>query len=91
MVKLADGTLIAGNNGIDTHGEFIDVEVAFIGMQSFEPDPVKLLVLEEVQRTRISARVDEVGLVSLAPAGGHGTAGSANLSDVELYAKAVPR
>ena len=37
------------------------------------------------------ARVDEVGLVTLAPAGGHGIAGSANLSDVELYAKAVPR
>ena len=27
----------------------------------------------------------------LAPGGGHGTASSINLSDVEVYAKAVPR
>ena len=36
-------------------------------------------------------RVDEVGLASLAPGGGHGTAGSANFSVVELFATAVPR
>jgi catechol 2,3-dioxygenase-like lactoylglutathione lyase family enzyme len=90
MVKLADGTLAAGNKGIVTDGEFIEVEIAFGGMKWFKLDPVKLVVLDEVQRPNL-ARVDEVGLVSLAPAGGHGTAGSANLSDVELYAKAVPR
>ena len=33
----------------------------------------------------------EVGLATLSPGGGHGIAGSANFSDVELYAKAVPR
>ena len=90
MVKLADGTLAAGTKGIVTDGEFIDVEIAFGGMKWFKLDPVKLVVLDEVKQPNL-ARVDEVGLVSLAPAGGHGTAGSANLSDVELYAKAVPR
>jgi hypothetical protein len=90
MVKLADGTLAAGNKPIVTDGEFIDVEIAFGGMKWFKLDPVKLVVLDEVQRPNL-ARVDEVGLVSLAPAGGHGTAGSANFSDVELYARAVPR
>jgi catechol 2,3-dioxygenase-like lactoylglutathione lyase family enzyme len=90
MVKLADGTLAAGTKGIVTDGEFIDVEIAFGGMRWFKLDPAKLVVLDEVQRPNLS-RVDEVGLVSLAPAGGHGTAGSANFSDVELYAKAVPR
>jgi predicted enzyme related to lactoylglutathione lyase len=90
MLKLADGTLVAGTKGIVTDGEFIDVEIAFGGMKWFKLDPVKLVVLDEVQRPNL-ARVDEVGLVSLAPAGGHGTAGSANFSDVELYAKAVPR
>ena len=37
------------------------------------------------------SKVDEVGLASLAPGGGHGIAGSANFSTVELFAKAVPR
>jgi hypothetical protein len=35
--------------------------------------------------------VDEVGLVMLAPGGGHGIAGSVNLSTVDLFAYPVPR
>ena len=35
--------------------------------------------------------VDEVGLAMLSPGGGHGIAGSANLSTVELFAYPVPR
>ena len=90
VVKLADGMLIAGNKGISTDGEFLDVEIAFTGMRWYKLEPAKLVVLEEQQQPNL-ARVDEVGLISLAPAGGHGIAGSANLSNVELYAKAVPR
>jgi hypothetical protein len=49
-----------------------------------------VVVMAEVERPDLS-KVDEVGLATLAPGGGHGTAGSANLSGVELFAKAVPR
>jgi hypothetical protein len=35
------------------------------------------------------SRVDEVGLAALVPGGGHGGAGSANLSHVELFAYPV--
>ena len=44
----------------------------------------------EVKNPDLS-KVDEVGLTSLAPGGGHGIAGSANFSTVELFAKGVPR
>ena len=37
------------------------------------------------------SKVDEVGLASLSPGGGHGIAGSFNLSTVEVFAKGVPR
>jgi hypothetical protein len=90
VVKLADGTFIVGNRGISTDGEFLQVEIAFGGMQWFKLDPMKVVVTSPVEHPDL-ARVDEVGLVSLAPAGGHGTAGSANLSHVEMFAKAVPR
>jgi hypothetical protein len=90
VVKLADGTMIAGNRGISTDGEFLQVEVAFGGMKWFKLDPVKVVVTSEVVNPDLS-KVDEVGLVTLAPAGGHGTAGSANFSTVELFARAVPR
>ena len=49
-----------------------------------------MIVMTEVARPDLS-KVDEVGLVSLAPGGDHRIAGSMNLSTVELFAKAVPR
>ena len=90
VVKLANATFIAGNRGISTDGEFLQVEIAFGGMRWFTLDPVKIVVTSEVKDPDLS-KVDEIGLVTLAPGGGHGVAGSANLSTVELFAKAVPR
>ena len=90
VAKLADGTYVAGHRGISTDGEFVQVEVVFGGMRWFKLDPQKVVVTSEVKNPDLS-RVDEVGLVTLAPGGGHGVAGSANLSTVELFAKGVPR
>ena len=90
VVKLADGTLAVGSRGITTGGDFLQVEIAFTGQQWYKLDPQKVIVLTEVKNPDLS-RVDEVGLASLAPGGGHGIAGSFNLSTVELFAKSVPR
>ena len=59
-------------------------------MKWFKLDPAKVVVTSEVKNPDLS-RVDEVGVATLAPGGGHGVAGSANLSTVELFAKSVPR
>jgi hypothetical protein len=90
VVKLADGTLAVGSRAISTAGEFVQVEIAFSGMKWYTLDPQKVVVMLEVKNPDLS-KVDEVGLASLAPAGGHGIAGSANFSTVELFAKGVPR
>jgi hypothetical protein len=90
VVKLANGMLIVGDRGITTYGEFLQVDVAFSGMRWYALDPVRVIVLTEVMNPDLS-RVDEVGLATLAPGGGHGIAGSANLSTVELFANPVPR
>jgi hypothetical protein len=90
VVKLANGSLIVGDRGISTGGEFLEMEVAFGGMRWYGLDPAKVIVLTEVMNPDLR-RVDEVGLAALAPGGGHGIAGSANLSTVELFAKTVPR
>lgn len=90
VVKLADGRLIVGDRGITTNGEFLSVEVAFGGMRWYSLDPVKVVVLAEVVSPDLR-RVDEVGLAMLAPGGGHGIAGSANLSTVDLFAHSVAR
>jgi hypothetical protein len=90
VVKLADGRLIVGDRGITTYGEFLAVEVAFSGMRWYALDPAKVVVLTEVTNPNLRM-VDEVGLAMLSPGGGHGIAGSANLSTVELFAHPVPR
>src|SRR5262245_61091395 len=90
VVRLADGTLVVGNRGISTDDEFVQVEIAFSGMRWYTLDPQNVVVKLEVKNPDLS-KVDEVGLASLAPGGGHGIAGSANFSTVELFAKAVPR
>jgi len=88
VVKLADGSLIVGNRAITTNDEFYATEVSFMGMRWYKLDPVKVVVMTEVEHPDLK-KVDEVGLV--APGGGHGIASSANFSGVELFAKAVPR
>ena len=90
VVRLADGRLIVGDRGITTHGEFLTVEIAFGGMRWYALDPLKVVVLTEVANPDLR-RVDEVGVAMLAPGGGHGIAGSANLSTVELFAYPIPR
>ena len=89
-MKLADRTLIAGSRGVSTDGEFIQTEVAFGGMRWYKLDPVKVVTTAEVRNPDLS-KIDEVGLVDLAPGGAHGVAGWANLSAVKLFATPLPR
>ncbi len=90
VVRLRDGRLLVGDRDIDTHGEFLKTEIAFSGMRWYTLDAQKVVVGTEVRSPDLS-RVDEVGLAALMPGGGHGIAGSANWSNVELYAYATPR
>jgi hypothetical protein len=90
MVKLADGSYLAGSRIIDTEGEFLRVELAFGGMRWHKLDPQKVVTTIEVKNPDLS-RVDEVGFVDLAPGGGHGIAGAFNVSTFELYARPVSR
>ncbi len=75
VVKLADGTFLAGNRGVSTDGEFLQVEISFGNMKWFKLDPAKVVVISEVKNPDSLSKVDEVGLVTLAPGGGHGVAG----------------
>lgn len=89
-VKLADGTLVAGSQTIDTEGEFFSVEVAFGSQRWYKLHPETLAVMAEVRGPDLS-KIEEVGFIDLAPGGGHGSAGYANISTLEVFAKAVPR
>jgi hypothetical protein len=90
VVKLADGTFLAGSHTDSTEGEYLESEVAFGGQRWYKLDPQKVTTSVEVKNPDLS-KVDEIGWVDLAPGGGHGFAGWVNVSSVELYAKLTPR
>jgi hypothetical protein len=90
VVKLADGSYVAGSRCINTDGEFLTTEVAFGGMRWFKFDSAKVTTGAEVKDPNLS-NVDEVGFADLAPGGGHGVSGAMNISTIELYAKPVRR
>lgn len=90
VLKLADGTFIISRRAIVTDGQFILVDIAFGDMTWFKLDPQKVVPLVEVKNPDLS-KVDEIGMAALQPSGGHGIAASGNLSNVEVYAKPVPR
>ena len=90
VVKLADGRLIVGDRAITTHGEFLHgrdrlQRHALVRTRSGQGHRAHEVVNPDL------SKVDEVGLAMLSPGGGHGIAGSANLSNVELFAYPVPR
>jgi hypothetical protein len=90
VLRLADGSLVAGSHVINTEGEFVQVEVSFANQRWYAVEPDTLAVKGPVAKVDL-ARVDEIGFVDLAPAGGHGNSGWANISWIEVYAKPVPR
>ena len=90
VLRLADGSLLAGSRAIDTDGQFLNTDVSFDNLRWYTLEPATLGVKAQSMKVDLS-RVDEVGFVDLAPAGGHGSSGWANISSIEVYAKAVPR
>jgi len=90
VVKLPDGTLLAGSFTSATDGDFLESEVSFGNQRWYKLDPQKLVTTIEVKNPDLG-RVDEIGFVDLMPSGGKGFAGWSNLSVLELYAKPVPR
>jgi hypothetical protein len=90
LVKLPDGTLLAGSWTIATDGDFIENEVAFNNQRWYKLDPQKLVTTIEVKNPDLS-KVDEIGFVDLMAGGGKGFAGWSNVSVVEVYAKGTPR
>ncbi len=91
VIKLADGTMLAGSHSDSTEGEFLVSEIAFNIQHWFRLDPEKVVTTTELTNPDLS-KVDEIGFVDLMPSAGHfGTGAYANVAWIELYAKTRPR
>jgi len=90
VVKLADGTMLAGSTAISTDGDFLLNEVSFAHQRWYKLDPQALVTTIEVMNPNLG-KVDEIGFADLMAGGGKGFAGWSNVSIIEVYAKPVAR
>lgn len=90
VVKLADGTFLAGSRLIDTAGDFLHVDISFNNLRWWRLNPDKVVTSGQVMNPDLS-KVDEIGLVDMMGGGGHGAGGWVNISTIELYARPVTR
>jgi hypothetical protein len=91
LVKLADGTWLAGDVAQGSTRDWLVNEIAFADVRWMKIDIARVvttgLVLDKVDLSR----VEEIGFADLMPGSGHGPGGWSDVAQIEVYAKAVPR
>lgn len=91
LVKLADGTLLAGDFADENPFDYRTVDFNFAQVRWLVLDPATLttkgVFLPEVDLRK----VDEAGFVDLTPGSGHGFGGYSAVGHFKVYGKAVPR
>lgn len=91
LVKLADGTLLAGDFADENPYDYRVVDFNLAQVKWLVVDPATLatkgVFLPEVDLSK----VDEIGFIDLTPGSGHGFGGYSTVGNIEVYGKAVPR
>ena len=91
VVKLADGTLLVGDKADGSTVDWLQTDIPLAEVKWRKLDPERAVTTGDWVNNVDLSKVDEVGVATLSPGGGHGIAGSANLSNVELFARPIPR
>lgn len=91
FVKLADGTLLAGDFADENPYEYRVVDFQLAPIRWLVVDPATLATKGTLLPEVDLSKVDEVGFIDLTPGSGHGFGGYSALGWIEVYAKAVPR
>jgi hypothetical protein len=91
LVKLADGTLLAGDFADENTYEYRTVDFHLATVRWLVLDPATLTTKGTLLPEVDLSKVDEVGFVDLTPGSGHGFGGYSALGWVEVYGKSVPR
>ncbi len=99
VVKLADGTMLAGETAAASVPMLLQSEVPLGAIRWIKLDPKRVVTMglqgapfNEIWVPNVDlSRVDEVGFVDLMPGSGHGTGGYIHVSQFQVYGRAVPR
>lgn len=91
IVKLADGTWWVGDQTVGTDSDFLVSEISFADLRWLKLDMTHLVTHGDLTDKLDLSKVDEIGFVDLEAGSGHGKGGSADVAQVEVYARPVAR
>jgi len=91
IVKLADGTWLAGDHTDTSPLDWLVGELSIASVRWLKLDAERLVTTGNFVDKPDLSKVDEVGFVDLMPASGHGPGGWSDVAQIEVYGKPVPR
>jgi hypothetical protein len=91
IVKLADGTFLAGDWADGSTGDWKENEAYFAEMRWVKVDPARIVTTGAFLEKADLSKVDEFGWSDFMTSSGHGQGGWSDVGKIELYGKAVPR
>jgi hypothetical protein len=93
IIKLADGTWLAGDHADGFSPDYHDTEfwVSTVRWRKLEVAPRVVLARDGVWVNPDLSQVDEIGFTDLMPGAGHGQGGYISVARFEVYAKPVKR
>jgi hypothetical protein len=91
IVKLADGTFLAGDWADGSTGDWRETEAYFAEMRWVKVDPARVVTTGTFIEKPDLSKVDEFGWSDFMTSSGHGQGGWSDVGKIELYGKAVPR
>jgi len=91
IVKLADGTFLAGDWADGSTGDWKENEAYFAEMHWIKVDPARVVTVGAPLEKVDLSKVDEFGWSDFMASSGHGQGGWSDVGKIELYGKAVPR
>ena len=93
IVKLADGTWLAGDHAVGIGSDWLETEMLFADMRWRKLAIKKVTEAPDgkwIEHPDLS-RVDEIGFTDLMAGSGHGPGGWSDVGRIEVYGKAVKR
>jgi len=91
IVKLADGTMLAGDWADGSTGDWKENEAYFAEMRWVKVDPARVVTTGAFLEKVDLSKVDEFGWSDFMTSSGHGQGGWSDVGKIEVYGKAVPR
>jgi len=91
LIKLADGTWLAGDHADGTVSDYHVYEFSFNDVRWIKMDINKVFTRGNLLESVDLSKVDEIGFVDVIPGSGHGDGGYVDVGWIEVYGKPVAR